>query len=366
MKPQDLMPGDLIIYLDTMGKAEHIAVFLGIKQSQPFVVHAVTDSYNSMMQTRLLPADPKCSYQVIRPKNFHLGLIALYYLNYWVEYQVPYSMSKMSSLEDKLDAIKGYSFFNKNAEQTQFRIASDNYQAYFKSCMQMMGSISDSLVMKDDKLDGLFCSEAVVKAFNLAYLSLHNLSKPGVSPRSRDRFDKESEYVTNQANNPMPLAAEDSMPAAISYFCSQSTHWQIIGLLDVPEKEFSESLALKYKIEWKECIKKLIHKAGILNNLLKDNRSDSDFTTCQSNSLDPEYLTEQAQNERKILIYATPIKNRVTRKCKTTPTSFFTAEVKKQEKVNRSLNFSAANSKDESKESIDSLNEDLGVSLKIG
>jgi len=71
--PSDLLPGDLIFFMDANDtQADHVALFSGIKKDgQPYVIHAVTQPHHAIVNT-LLKAQEFTSYFVVRNHNLSL------------------------------------------------------------------------------------------------------------------------------------------------------------------------------------------------------------------------------------------------------------------------------------------------------
>jgi hypothetical protein len=171
MDDNELKTGDLIFYLDTLGTVEHIALYANHKLGIPYVVHAVTAPYNSVMLTCLKKPDHGCSYKVMRPINTDLALISTGILFRWVEHQVPFATrEKRDLLINTLDKEGG--FDNVDAGKIQESYGKKGYESNFLQYLLMANALP-YIAEEDGAIKGLRCAEAIVAAFNIALVISH-------------------------------------------------------------------------------------------------------------------------------------------------------------------------------------------------
>jgi len=233
MTNNELKIGDLIFYSNTLGAIEHIAMYIAEKDTVPYVVHAVSRPYDSIMLTQIKPVDPGCSYRVMRPLNHALTLVAAGILLRWVEHQVPFAtQEKRSALVNFLDEIGG--FDNASAGKVQEPHGKKTYRSTYLQYLDMANALP-YIPQEEGEIKGLFCSEAIVSAFNIAlltsYASITSLLQG--NEWSLSTFTSLGRYI-NALENPLPFDAKATLPAGIFEHCfSHPEQWSDQGKLSI-------------------------------------------------------------------------------------------------------------------------------------
>lgn len=161
--PENLLPGDLIFFMDALGMPTHAAIYYGKREGTHFITHATTGSYDAVMTTRLKPDD--FPYEVFRCDDFNLASQAAIRLGMWAKSGTPFSYEKhdqiFEHIEDdaKLGNPKTGSVEQCNLAQSYFTQTAYRYINYAAHPEFPFFTASENL-------EGFYCSEAIVAAFN--------------------------------------------------------------------------------------------------------------------------------------------------------------------------------------------------------
>lgn len=233
MTHNELKIGDLIFYLNALGAIEHIAIYIAEKDTVPYVVHAVSAPYYSIMLTQIKPADPGCSYRVMRPINHELALVAAGILLRWVEHQVPFAtQEKRNALVNFLDNRGG--FDNPRAGKVQEPHGKKTYRSTYLQYLDMANALP-YIPQEAGEIKGLFCSEAIVSAFNIALLTSCASITPILHGNewSLSAFTSLGGYL-NVLKNPLPFDAKATLPAGMFEHClTHPEQWSDQGDLTI-------------------------------------------------------------------------------------------------------------------------------------
>ena len=247
MNSHELLSGDLIFYVNSLAFVEHIALYIGEHASVPYVVHATTGEYRAMMITRISPPDEGCSYRVMRPVNQTLAQEAKKILSEWVKMRVPFASNERRDIVvNYLDNIGAFDTPTAGEKQAIHgkKTYLSNYAWYF--------TMAKYLPLVPD--DGLFCSEAIVAAFNVALLMQHAIETVTLEWTLAEGVTLE-EFAAG-LDNPLPFDARATLPAGIYHHCSHSPlHWENKGDLllesSVVSDEESKAVSKKVWVEFK-------------------------------------------------------------------------------------------------------------------
>ena len=259
MTNNDLQIGDLIFYTNTLGSIEHIAMYINHKDTTPYVVHAVSSPYNSIMLTQIKPADPGCSYHVMRPVNNEITLIAAGILLRWVEHQVPFATEKKrNALINCLDDIGG--FDTPNAGKVQEPHGKKTYRATYLQYLDMANALP-YIPKEQNEIKGFSCSEAIVSAFNVALIIACAAIIPTLQGDtwSLDAFTSLDDYI-DLLKNPLPFDAKSILAAGIFEHCTKNSEdWLNQGVLTIVPRE--ETNFNEHKEVWREFKTALLAEA---------------------------------------------------------------------------------------------------------
>ena len=249
MHDDDLKMGDLIFYADTLGQMEHVALYVGHKDHLPYVVHATTGEYKAVMLTRLKQPDHGCFYHVMRPccqDEVIKATVAI--LLRWVEFQVPYKYH--DELNFQLDELCGLE--GKKAPKIQESFGKQHFEARFPYYFEIANALPLTPLDKNGCMEGMFCSEVIIAAFNVAQIVLH-----AILLQSMDRPQWAlpptlalSVFIKN-LNSPLPFDAQTTLPAGMHAHCLADTcNWQDCGSLMI--ESMSDLELDKAKPVWRE------------------------------------------------------------------------------------------------------------------
>ena len=272
MTPSDLKTGDLIFFINSLHFIEHIALFANHKEGIPYIIHAITAPYYSVMLTALRPADISCSYLVMRPKQTELSLIATGILYRWVELQVPFATTeKRDTIVQTLEERGGFDC--PNAGRIQEPFGKKSYLEHFPQYLEMANALP-FVPSKEGKPEGMFCSETIIAAFNVGAVisKLSAIEQMGKKFWTLDAYDSVSHFV-EQLDNPLPFDAKATLPAGIYEHCRKDPeHWEDLNTLVVDDeiveeiarskgvwREFKETLLLDASQKVRDCLKSPTH-----------------------------------------------------------------------------------------------------------
>ena len=253
----ELKTGDLVFYLAPNGVSEHVAVYAGHRNGMPYVAHATTSPYNAIMLTRLKPSDLCCAYMIFRPNNSHLACVATGILLRWIEHQIPFAHpSKRDPLINYLDAIGGFLDSPNTAaigpiqEQHGKKTYVSSYAQYFN-----MIAALPWIPQEDGEIKGLFCSESIIAAFNMALLIMHETcfrnADGGYEWGPNPRFSLD--VFTASLANPLPFDAKTTLPAGMFKHCSEDvSNWSSLGELCIIDEPLSPEISELNKTDWLE------------------------------------------------------------------------------------------------------------------
>lgn len=237
MLESELQIGDLIFFLDTLSNAEHIALFVSMKDDVPYVIHATSAPYYAVMLTRLKPADIGCAYRVVRPIHKNLALIATGILFQWVEHLVPYaSREKFDAIMNELDQKGGID--NPNAGIVQEAHGKATYESNYAQYLIMANSLP-YIPHEEGKIKGLRCAETIVAAFNIALVIMHATLIQSFMGYEwiLDGYSSLEVFIAS-LNNPLPFDAKTTLPAGILTHClKDKAQWIDQGMLFVDPGE---------------------------------------------------------------------------------------------------------------------------------
>ena len=260
MHDYELKMGDLILYADTLGQMEHVALYVGHKDQLPYVVHATTGEYKAVMLTRLKQPDQGCSYHVMRPRcqdEVIKATVAI--LLRWVECQVPYKYH--DELNFQLDEVRGLE--GEKAPKIQESFGKQHFEARFPYYFEMANALPLTPLDKNGCMTGMFCSEVIIAAFNVAQIVLHEILLQSMdSPQWALPPTLALSVLIKNLNSPLPFDAEMTLPAGMHQHCLGDTcNWQDGGPLMIepmPDLDLD-----KVKPVWKEFKQSLREDAPV-------------------------------------------------------------------------------------------------------
>ena len=235
-------------------------MYIAQKDTVPYVVHAISGTYNSIMLTQIKPVDSGCSYRVMRPLNHDLTLVAAGILLRWVEHQVPFAtQEKRSALINLLDNKRG--FDNPNAGKVQEPHGKETYRSTYLQYLDMANALP-YIPKEEGEIKGLFCSEAIVSAFNIALLMSYASTTSLLQGNewSLSTFTLLGNYI-NALDNPLPFDAKATLPAGIFEHClDHPEQWSDQGKLSI-ENNVAPGDHDKNKELWREFKTALLAEA---------------------------------------------------------------------------------------------------------
>ena len=174
--PSDLLAGDLIFSLNSLGAVEHVAVYAGIKDQRRTIIHAVSGRYNSIMRTLLKPIQiGQRPYQVYRNKNFRLAGSVKHRMGVWSEQVIPYD-AKAADFVTKMD--ESLDFWDPSMRSGTSRLleyskemSKINFYRRIKFAARRNNPIYPERVEKGKSGKGLRCAEAVILAYQIEELT---------------------------------------------------------------------------------------------------------------------------------------------------------------------------------------------------
>tara|TARA_R110002110_G_scaffold415807_1_gene656437 strand:- start:49889 stop:51187 length:1299 start_codon:yes stop_codon:yes gene_type:complete len=202
---KDLLPGDIIFFMNSFGQPEHVAIYSLFKDNTHFISHAVSEPYNSMMMTRLKNTD--YPYQVFRCTDFNLASRASKRMFYWVNNGLPFSHQKHDDIYANFIDARGHCH-PKNGGTAQCETAAGKFADNFYRYVGMASHPGFPYKINEDSnySEGVYCSEAVTLAFNIeeilnidAVYSVKDLSVEWVSDKTSsaaevERFNPSARY----------------------------------------------------------------------------------------------------------------------------------------------------------------------------
>ena len=168
MQESDLLPGDLIFFLDSFKIPQHIAIYNGVRDGVPFVSHAVTGKYNAVMTTRLKVEEGP--YVVMRCKNMDLALAAQHRMRIWGENGIPYSFEKSDLIQSFTDEMPYC--HPKEGPKAGSILAQKYYEPNFYRYIEYASH--PNMPFHPNYMEGFRCDEAIVAAFNVETLLQDN------------------------------------------------------------------------------------------------------------------------------------------------------------------------------------------------
>ena len=248
MNSDQLKPGDLIFSFNCNNEAEHLAMYAGSKNGVPYVLHATSKPHNAVMLTHLTDADEGCEYRVMRAVDTELALDAKHILLTWVEHLVPFaSVEKRDAIFNLIDRLGGVD--TPQAGLIQEHHGKKTYEMNYSQYLLMANHLPYIPISytKEEKVEGLRCTEAVIAAFNIALLMMH-------ATQIEDKWIIEhvaslGEFVA-ELDNPLPFDAKESLPTGVYKHCADSTlHWENHGVLTITPYPKPDSIG---KADWRE------------------------------------------------------------------------------------------------------------------
>lgn len=111
MNPNELKKGDIIIYYDSFGIPEHVALYTGHINGKAYVTHQVTDDGPGLKTTILKPICDEdlisgASIGVFRVNNEKLAEKACEIILKWSRYQIPYDFVRSDGMNTICDDVK--------------------------------------------------------------------------------------------------------------------------------------------------------------------------------------------------------------------------------------------------------------------
>ncbi len=305
MNDLELQMGDLVYFLATNGVPEHIALYVNHKDGIPYVIHATGHPYNAVMLTRLSSPDDNCNYRVVRPLNKNLAYVATGILFRWVESQIPFATTeKRDAICNYLDDIGGWL---DNADLSAIGRIQESYgQETYVSNYSQYVSMLEALPMipeEHDRIQGLRCSEAIVAAFNIALLIMHETCKKTLSGYKLDPDPCINlESFIGLLDNPLPFDAKKMVSAGMLKYCSEHpAQWSDLGVLNIQPKILNKEEADSNRSRWlgfrdalrleaPDKIAPLIASPGSSPRTVNFNGCDSPLSFLQCSSFDSSLL----------------------------------------------------------------------------
>ena len=285
MTLQDLKTGDLIFFCNSIGSIDHIALFANYKDGIPYIIHAVTYPYYSVMLTSLSRANESCSYRVVRPTQTDISLIATGILYRWVELQVPFaSTEKRDAIVNRLDNIRG--FDRPDAGKIQEPFGKETYIENFYQYINIANALP-FVPSIDGKAEGMFCSETIISAYNVATLisQVTAVEQMGHKYWSLDGYTSIAHFVA-ELDIALPFDAKATLPAGIYEHCVNDTmHWLNLGVLEVTA-EINDEMA-KRKDVWREFKSNLLADANEKVRACLKSPTNQDFEGGESQRRSP-------------------------------------------------------------------------------
>ena len=257
----ELKTGDLVFYLNSAGVPEHIAVFANHCNGVPYVIHATSHPYYSVMLTHLKP-ELDNQYCVMRPNNTNIAFAAVGILSRWVEHQVRFATTKKrDALVNPLDAMGGF-LDNPRTEEIgriQEQYGKASYLVNYAYYLEMANALP--LIPKPE--EGMVCSETIVAAFNIALLIMHEhcvKTLYGYDWTSNPNWSLDA--FIHLLDNPLPFDARAILPAGILKHCQDNlNHWEDKGSLMMEEHYVLEEDFAKNKNKWRAFKDALLYEA---------------------------------------------------------------------------------------------------------
>ena len=251
----ELKTGDLIFELDSMRTAEHVSMYAGEREGLHYQVHATVGRYKSIMITYL----PEGDYEVIRSKDNHLALLATGIMYRWVEHQVKFAEVKHNHLLSTLEDLRGIDLPNAAVIQKQF-----GKSKYNTTSIDLYINMSKALpyvpLIAGERME-LFCSEAIIAAFNMALMISHEelIQRLSETPTSLP-LSSILETMIRQLDNPLPFDASSTWPGGMYQHCIEDvSHWDNLGTLS--HNEDLQTALSDQKAEWLEFRRVLLEDA---------------------------------------------------------------------------------------------------------
>lgn len=268
MRLEDLQLGDLVFFVSpTLGIVEHTAIFLGIKDQVPYIIHATKEPYFSIMVTRLKQDDAEFFYEIMRPQNTTIAIEAVAILLAWIEFQVPYASTiKCSQL--MAEAERHFSLEIKASAHAQMIFGTEGYIRNYEKYIEMAHNLP--FVTKTIAESGVGCAESITMAFNLACFILHATYqeeiKTWVTLSSIDEF-------LSELPNPLPFDSARALSAGIFEYCQHHMeHWLNLGGLEPWED--THLIDAEDKEAWRTFKQKLKSRAQELAENIKESPTD--------------------------------------------------------------------------------------------
>ena len=255
MKVGELKTGDLIFELDSMRTAEHVSMYAGEREGLHYQVHATVGRYKSIMITYL----PEGNYEVIRSRDNHLALLATGIMYRWVEHQVKFAEVKHNQLLSILEDLRGIDL--PNAAVIQEQLGKSMYNtASIDLYINMSKALPYVPLIAGERME-LFCSEAIIAAFNMALMISHEelIQRLSETPTSLP-LSSILETMIRQLDNPLPFDASSTWPGGMYQHCIEDvSHWDNLGTLNHHE-DLQHALS-EQRAEWLEFRRVLLEDA---------------------------------------------------------------------------------------------------------
>ena len=255
MRLEDLRLGDLVFFVSpNLDIVEHTAIFLGIKDRVPYIIHATKEPYFSIMVTHLKQDDIGFFYHIMRPQNTTIAIEAVAILLAWVEFQVPYA-SEIKCNRLMAEAERHFSFEIKASAYEQMIFGTEGYVKNYPKYIEMANNLP--YVTKTIEESGVGCAESITMAFNLACFILHAIyqedAKEWITLTGTDRF-------VSELQNPLPFDSTHALSAGIFEYCQNHTrHWGNLGALEPWEE--TRRIDMEDKEAWRTFKEKLKSRA---------------------------------------------------------------------------------------------------------
>lgn len=246
MLVDELKTGDLIFELDSKRTAEHVSMYAGKREGLHYQVHATVGRYKSIMITYL----PEGDYEVIRSNDNHLALLATGIMYRWVEHQVKFAEVKHNQLLSRLEDLRGIDLPNAAVIQEEF-----GKSMYNTASIDLYFNMSKALPyvprIAGERME-LFCSEAIIAAFNMALMISNEelIQLLSATPTSLP-VSVILETMIRELDNPLPFDASSTWPGGMYKHCIEdASHWNNLGTLS-HHKDLQIALS-EQKKEWLE------------------------------------------------------------------------------------------------------------------
>lgn len=163
----DLLIGDVIFFMNSLGQPHHVALYAGLRENIHFITHAVSNPYNSMMATRL--KESEYPYRIFRCKDFNLAVQAACRMNSWVKSGLRFSHEKTDGIYSNF--VDTYPMCHPkiggNAQAVEGR---KNFPLIIYRYIEMASHPKTPFMVNHEQNEGVRCSEALVMAFNIETL----------------------------------------------------------------------------------------------------------------------------------------------------------------------------------------------------